>query len=77
MRTGVVVSYNSIISCGFIKDGNKQKIRFFNENPKLIFKRLDVVRFSVGFVDNSLRAVNITPVVDVSGSTVSLAVNIN
>ena len=77
MRTGIVISYNSTIRCGFIQDGNKQKIRFFNENPDLIFKRLDVVRFSIGFIDHALRAINISPALDANGSRVSLAININ
>ncbi|MDQ1142624.1 hypothetical protein [Pedobacter agri] len=77
MRTGVIVSYNSVIRCGVIKDGNKQKIRFYNEHPEVMFKVLDVVRFSIGFVDNALKAINIVPVVDKSGSKVSLAMLVN
>ncbi|AZI26635.1 hypothetical protein EA772_15265 [Pedobacter sp. G11] len=77
MRTGVIVSYNSVIRCGVIKDANKHKIRFYNEHPDIRLKVLDVVRFSVGFVDNALKAVNVIPVLDKNGSRVSLAMLVN
>lgn len=59
MRTGVIISYNQKVRLGIIKDSNSQKIRFFNENEKVIYKRLDSVTFEIAFVDASLMAVEI------------------
>lgn len=32
MRKGLVLSYNKEVKCGFIKDLNGQKMRFYNED---------------------------------------------
>ncbi|WP_316809049.1 hypothetical protein [Pedobacter agri] len=77
MRTGIVMSYNQIAGVGFIKDSNKQKIRFYNEDKTIVFKRFDVVQFDISFVKSSLQAVNVMPIRDKKGNIVSMTVNIN
>lgn len=67
MRTGIVLSYNTGIRCGFIKDNNGQKIRFYNQDPFVVFKRFDVVRFDISFQSVCLMAVNLMPVLDSTG----------
>jgi len=77
MRTGIVISYNPPVRFGLIKDCNGQKIRFFNDDQNWVFRRFDVVRFSVAYLDAGLRAVNVTAVIDAQGNSVSLAIRIN
>lgn len=71
MRTGIVLSYNISIRCGFIKDNNGQKIRFYNQDPFIVFKRFDVVRFDIAYQSVCLMAVNIMPVLDTRGNKMS------
>lgn len=77
MRTGIVISYNAVVRCGLIKDCNEQKIRFYNENLNWVFKRFDVVNFSVVYLVAGLRAVNVTAIINSRGEPVSLAISIS
>lgn len=77
MRTGIVVSYNPVDRIGFIKDSNQQKIRFYNENAAIFFRRNDVVHYSVALTDSGLRAVNVTSIFGRYGAIVNLDTNIN
>ena len=73
MRTGVVISYNKNVRQGMIKDGNSQKINFFNEDVKVVYHQLDIIRFEIASVNGRLMAINISPVIDNGGNRVSLA----
>ena len=77
MRTGIVVSYSTSDRIGFIKDSNNQKIRFYNENPTVFFRRNDVVQYSVSLTECGLRAVNVVSILDRNGAIVNLDININ
>ena len=59
MRTGVVLSYNKEVKCGFIKDLNGQKIRFYNEDEKILYGIGDIVHFKIGVVKNRPIAINV------------------
>jgi len=76
MRIGIILSYNIDGCCGTIKDNNGQKIRF-NNSSKIIYKQLEIVKFSIGFVAGSLRAINIRQVLDNQGAVVSISANFN
>ncbi|QPH40194.1 hypothetical protein [Pedobacter endophyticus] len=77
MRTGIVVSYNTIERIGLIKDSNNQKIRFYNENSAIFFRKNDVVNYSVALTNHGLRAVNVTTILDGNGAIVNLDINVN
>lgn len=77
MRTGIIISYNHTAGLGFIKDSNKQRIRFYNEDKTVVFKQFDVVQFDISFVRNNLQAVNVIGVRDKKGNIVSMTTNIN
>ena len=73
MRTGVVIAYNKNVQQGIIKDGNGQKINFFNEDVKIVYHQLDIIRFEIAPVNGRLMAINISPVIDNGGKRVTLA----
>ncbi len=75
MRTGVVISYNTKVSHGNIKDSNGQKIQFHLEDVHETLSRLDLVRFDIAFVNGSLRAVNISMIYDSNGIPLKMIVS--
>ncbi len=72
MRTGIVISYNKEEKQGLIKDNNGQNIKFYIEGNAETFEHLDVVKFNIAFISNSLRAVNVMHVLDRQGKPVTI-----
>jgi cold shock CspA family protein len=62
MRKGIVVSYNSNLGSGYIKDVNHQKIRFLVVPYTLPIKKGNVVAFEIQSVSGRLTAVEIQPI---------------
>lgn len=58
MRSGTVVSYNSKVKVGFIRDENGEKIKFFNANHQFIVVGMNV-SFNLSFTSNGLMATSI------------------
>jgi len=75
MRTGTIIAFNTKVRTGIIKDVNAQKLRFYLEDDRKIFKRFEVVKFNISFVNGGLHAVNIIHVLDEKGKPVSLKID--
>lgn len=60
MRTGIIISYNKLIGIGFIKDVNKQKIRFYIEHGRDGFSIRDIVHYKVVMMETGLMAVEVS-----------------
>lgn len=71
-RLGIILSYNSLSGYGIIKDKNGQKIRFHNEDNRIVYNRFEVVQFCIGMVNNRLVALEIIKIPDSEGKTMSL-----
>lgn len=72
MSIGVICSYNKVVGIGVIKDTNKQKIKFFNQNTLIPFLPNDVVRYEVSQTSYGLMAIDVVAVIDNVGDLVKL-----
>lgn len=59
-RKGIIFSFNKTAGVGFIKDSNKQKIRFYAQDNQKMLSVNDLVSYEITMIKGRLTAVNIT-----------------
>lgn len=63
IRYGIIVSLNRVAKIGFIRDVNKQKIKFHLESSNTKFNRTDLVSYEIAMIETELVAINLTLII--------------